>query len=378
MKQLKELDKLEAAGQAAKKFDFFVQWHLTERCNLRCRHCYQSGAGGRELSLPEIKDTIHEVADTMQDWAETYGMEFSPSFNITGGEPFLRKDIFDVLREIRRRRFDIFLLTNGTLASRERAKELALIGTSGVQVSIEGPEEVHDSIRGRGSFSQAMWGVKNLLNEGMIVTLNATLSNINARYMAEMVSLALGVGVQRLGFSRLVPSGRGEGLIKEMLTPEQVRELYATLLSLKIEGLEILTGDPVAGQMKLGTNVIGLDCMGFLGGCAAGISGITFLADGTITPCRRLPVPIGNIRTDSLREVWALSEVLDALRDQANYRGKCGTCKRWSICRGCRAIAYAWSRANGGNDFLAEDPQCFIEQYSPAHQDEAEVPAAIA
>ncbi|HYA31436.1 MAG TPA: SPASM domain-containing protein [Thermodesulfovibrionales bacterium] len=98
------------------------------------------------------------------------------------------------------------------------------------------------------------------------------------------------------------------------------------------------------------------------GGCAAGVSGFTILPDGTMLPCGRLPVQIGNVRKDSLREVWATSRVLVALRDKGRYKGKCGRCRRWADCRGCRAIAYAVSRANGRNDMLAEDPQCFIDE----------------
>lgn len=93
-----------------------------------------------------------------------------------------------------------------------------------------------------------------------------------------------------------------------------------------------------------------------IGGCAAGISGITLLPDGTITPCRRLNIPIGNVRRDSLREVWANSGVLRQLRDKQSYKAKCGVCHRWALCRGYRAVAYAYS---GNGDFLAEDPQCF-------------------
>jgi radical SAM protein with 4Fe4S-binding SPASM domain len=89
------------------------------------------------------------------------------------------------------------------------------------------------------------------------------------------------------------------------------------------------------------------------------VSGLTLLPDGTILPCRRLPVPLGNVRRDRLREIWAASPVLEALRDKTRYHGKCGSCKRWALCRGCRAIAYAWSRAQGAPDFLAPDPQCF-------------------
>jgi radical SAM protein with 4Fe4S-binding SPASM domain len=66
------------------------------------------------------------------------------------------------------------------------------------------------------------------------------------------------------------------------------------------------------------------------------------------------------VRKDSFREVWATSEVLEAIRDRSRYQGKCGSCPRWAQCRGCRAIAYAFSKANGEDNFLADDPQCFV------------------
>jgi radical SAM protein with 4Fe4S-binding SPASM domain len=97
-----------------------------------------------------------------------------------------------------------------------------------------------------------------------------------------------------------------------------------------------------------------------IGGCAAGVAGLTILADGTVTPCRRLPIPLGKVGENSLREIWATSPVLEQLRNKSLYLGKCGTCSRWSTCRGCRAIAYAYAQAQGKPGFLAPDPQCFI------------------
>ncbi|MBI5213705.1 MAG: radical SAM protein [Nitrospirae bacterium] len=338
--------------------EFFIQWHITERCNLRCTHCYQDGAKTDEFSLPEAMDVIGEVYDLIDSWSETYGIEFFPSFNITGGEPFLRHDIFDILEEIAGKGFDIYLLTNGILINQEKAQRLADIGIKGVQVSIEGPEDIHDSIRGKGSFKASMRGVKNLLDSGLTVTLNTTLSDINAAGFMDMIEIASSKGAQKLGFSRLVPSGRGAGLLSHMLGTERVKDLYGHIFSAKTDGITIVTGDPVASQMRSSPNGDAGDIA--CGGCAAGVSGLTILSDGTITPCRRLPITIGNIRTDSLREVWSCSDVLNSLRDRKKYKGKCGTCNRWAHCRGCRAIAYAYSQSKGENDFLAEDPQCFI------------------
>ncbi|MDA8077891.1 MAG: radical SAM protein, partial [Nitrospiraceae bacterium] len=189
--------------------EFFIQWHLTERCNLRCSHCYQTGGRSDELELSEINDVVSEVSGMLRAWTAEYGIPFSPSFNITGGEPLLRQDLFAVLDAVRASGFDTFLLTNGTLITAEKAKQLAALAVKGVQVSIEGPEMVHDSIRGKGSFAASLKGIRHLLDAGLPVTINATLSEINAARFPDMVELAVSLGVQRLGFSRLVPSGRG-------------------------------------------------------------------------------------------------------------------------------------------------------------------------
>ena len=338
-------------------FDFFIQWHLTERCNLACRHCYQSGGQRSEPSLPEIRAVVAEFADMLRAWSEAYGISFSPAFNLTGGEPLLRSDLDRIIELIGETGASVYLLSNGTLIDGNRAKRMAR-EVKGVQVSFEGPRDIHDVIRGKGSYLAARSGVDHLLDAGIIVTLNATLSRLNAGRMREMVSLAEEMGVQRLGFSRLVPAGRGQELAEMMLTADEVRNLYEELLAVDIPGLEIVTGDPVAVQMHAPSprSIGGAP----LGGCAAGVSGLTLLPDGTILPCRRLEIPIGNIHTDSLREVWATSEVLTALRDKDRYRGRCGACDRWSGCRGCRAIAWACSRSRGSENYLASDPHCFI------------------
>ena len=343
--------------------EFFIQLHLTERCNLKCAHCYQSGERRDELSLEEIRSIIDEVADMLGEWSAAYAVTFSPSFNVTGGEPFLRNDLFQILEELAKRSIDAYLLSNGTLINKEKAASLAHAGVKGVQVSIEGPEKFHDAIRGTGNLNRSLAGIQCLLDAGIEVTMNTTLSDINASSFPDVIALASSIGVQKLGFSRLVPSGSGRKLLDRMLAKETLADLYGRIFSLKTGSLKIVTGDPVASQLR---RPAGDDAPGSFpsGGCAAGVSGLTILPDGTVVPCRRLPVPIGNVRTDSLREIWSTSDVLNALRDRSRYDGKCGTCTRWSTCRGCRAIAYACSQAHDRTNYLAEDPQCFLPDAS--------------
>ncbi len=340
-------------------FEFFVQWHLTENCNLWCRHCYQGERGMEELSLAQIKNVIREVSDMISVWSETYGLSFSRSMNITGGEPFLRPDLLPILAEVSRRGFEIFLLTNGTLVNGERARQLADLDVRGVQVSIEGPEDVHDEIRGRGSFAAAAAGIEALVDAGLPVTLNVTLSRLNASAVKQVVAFGSHTGARKIGFSRLVPAGKGRSLLAQALEPAELKALYGSLLSLEIKALQIVTGDPVAAQMKLRPD--GDAGSRAISGCSAGVSGITILPNGNVTPCRRLPLSLGNVQKDSIRDIWASSPVLEALRDRSRYKGRCGSCSRWAVCRGCRAIAYAFARSRGEDDFLADDPQCFIQ-----------------
>jgi AdoMet-dependent heme synthase len=340
-------------------FSFFVQWHLTERCNLACAHCYQGSASPKEMTLSEIEGIMDDIGDMLKSWSDSYGISYSPGFNITGGEPFLRSDLFPILEAAEHRGFPVSLLTNGTLIDGTRARALSDFGVQGVQVSLEGPPAVHDGIRGEGSFFRSLAGIQHLLSARIPVTLNATLSRVNSGHFGELVDLARGLKVERLGFSRLVPSGRGMDLGDSMITGEELRVLYENIFSREEGDLEFVTGDPVASQMR-GPSEIDTKSAIPTGGCAAGISGLTLLPDGTVLPCRRLNIPVGNALGDSLREIWATSGVLNDLRTKSLYKGKCGSCERWSLCRGCRAIAYAYSLRKREGDYLAEDPQCFM------------------
>lgn len=334
-------------------FEFFLQWHLTDHCNLRCSHCYQSGSSGPELSLKEIRSVAAEAAAMLQDWERLYDVSIARSCNLTGGEPLLRRDLLAVIEELGAAGFSLYLLTNGTLIDCRQAQEWAARGVKGVQVSIEGPEEVHDGIRGAGSYRDALRGTKHLLEAGLPVTFNLTLSRLNAPHLEGLLATAADLGVPRVGFSRLVPAGAGTALREEMLDPHEVEELYRRIFSLNPAGVRLVSGDPIAWQMGMEPGA-GSGCTP-LGGCAAGVSGLTLLPDGTILPCRRLHIPLGNVRKDALREIWATSPVLQRLRQRDLYSGKCGRCERWSGCRGCRAIAFACG------DYLGEDPQCFID-----------------
>ena len=337
-------------------FDFFVQLHLTERCNLACRHCYQSGPVP-EMNYEEVCGAIAEAKTAVEDWAKDYEMDVSPSLHFTGGEPLLRQDLFSILRYAWGCGFSISLMSNGTMIDRAIAEQLKAVGVADVQISLDGMEATHDSLRGRGAFQSAVKGIASLIDEGVDTNINLTVSRINMNQASQLVALAEEIGASSIAFSRLVPSGRGKKLAGQALTTQETATFYNDLRRYRNNTKVIVTSrDPLAAIADLDGDIPQTDLP--MGGCAAGMFGVTITADGTVMPCRRMDLPIGNIKTDRFRDLWADSPVLWQLRTREDYHGGCEKCRYWPTCRGCRAIALALARANGREDYLGPDPQC--------------------
>lgn len=336
-------------------FSFFVQWHLTERCNLRCRHCYQ-GAVPDEMSYEEVCLAIDDIKNTIEGWREEYAMEIPPSFHFTGGEPFLRRDLFSILSYASSLGFELSILSNGTLITDAMAARIKKAGVTDVQVSMEGLKKVHDAIRGDGSYERTLRGIKYLVANGVDTNINITLSHVNADQIEGLLDLAEEVGFNAVTFSRLVPCGRGKGLAGEMLNANELAVLYTHARKLgKERKVQLSSRDPLFTLAEISGDVPQIDFP--VGGCAAGMFGVTVTSDGGVMPCRRMNMVVGNIRKQSLREIWAKSPVMWKLRQRSEYHGGCETCYYWPVCRGCRAIAIAAS-SSGRKDYLGPDPQC--------------------
>jgi len=355
---LKELKKEIVAGSAIQTFHFFIQWHLTERCNLSCRHCYQKKRTAREMTPEEIKAQIDGAMDMFQAWEEEQGMTLSPSIHFTGGEPFLYGKLWDVVAHARELGCQTAILSNGSLIDRSDAHQAKLLGVSEIQISLEGPRDIHETIRGKGSFDAALRGARILAENGQNVTANVTLSRLNADRIEETVETAKAAGFGSIGFSRLVPCGSGQDLLTHMLSPQQTRKAFHQALDLNSPAFEVSSGDPLATILAGVKPAAG--CSLALSGCSAGFSGVTITSDGTVMPCRRIGLPAGHLRKASLRQIWATSRLLWRLRNRNSYQGNCGHCELWPVCRGCRAVAYACSAAQGKADLFADDPQCWL------------------
>lgn len=309
-----------------------------------------------DMSYGEICRAVDNVKSAIDSWVIDYGMAISPGYHFTGGEPVLRDDLLSVLDYARSAGFSVALMSNGTLITGDIARQLREL-VSDVQVSIEGMETVHDSIRGKGSFRRALHGIENLVARGVDTSINLTLSRLNTGQIDGLVRLAEETGIGAVTFSRLVNCGRGSELSGEMLTPRELADFYGRVLEYRADSRVMLTSrDPLLAVAGMAGEVPDVEFP--VGGCAAGVFGVTITADGGVMPCRRMDLAIGNIRESSFRELWAESPVLWSLRNRQEYHGSCRSCGYWAICRGCRAIALAFARSHGREDYLGPDPQC--------------------
>jgi len=329
--------------------EFYFQWHITEKCNLRCKHCYHANyTSANELNLGELISIANKIDSTLKKWDKR------GTLSITGGEPFVIKDkLFPLLHHINSQEtihhFDI--LTNGWLLNQGSVNELKRFKKlRRVQVSLEaGNRELNDRIRGNRSFEKTISAIRLLKQDGFKVAVMMTISRVNKNEVEPLINLLKKEKVDTFSAERFIPEGAGSSLKDEFLAPKEVKDVFQRIYSLamKKDGGRILLYRPLFALLNGSDPTVGALC-------SAGNNALTIMHDGTIYPCRRLPIPIGNALTDSFYKVWYTSEVLWNLRNPGNIKGKCSGCDFIPICRGCRAMAYAIT-----GDYLSEDPQCW-------------------
>jgi len=342
---------------------FVLQWHLTARCGERCKHCYMHDSPTfrsereHELTPEHCLDVLDDFAGTVKAWGVDARINFS------GGDPLLRPDLLELVRSARRKGFMVGILGNPRLLTPERARELREAGVSRYQLSIDGLERTHDSIRGRkGALRDALRAIRMLNREGLPSVVMFTLSRLNAHELIPVIRLCARAKVRIFDFARLVPTGTGKNLINELLTAPEFRELLLRVLEeyrrLEVEGCDTYFGRK-ENLWTLLYHELGLlpplpkDRETIFSGCSVGYRIMTILADGTVLACRRLPVPIGKVPGKSLREIFITSKNHRRLRAFERMK-RCAVCALLPFCRGCMAVAQG---AIG--DFLEGDPQCW-------------------
>jgi radical SAM protein with 4Fe4S-binding SPASM domain len=294
------------------------------------------------------------VLDQIAAFARRLG---TPSrIHVAGGEPVLCDDLVPLMRAAHARGIPFRFLTNGTLMTEGLARDLAAAGCVGVQVSIEGPEPVHDAIRGEGSLRRTLAGVERVRHQGVPITFSMTVHAGNAAHIEAVARMAAD-SADRVYVSRLVPYGRGGEL--DLLAPAAWHRAMRTILGIARAGrVDVALRDPTFRPFLLDARTARIAPA--VAGCAAGYRTLTIESDGTIMACRRIGVPIGSALPEpgsdlpvGLQATWDESPQLEALRDRDRLGGECGRCAyRW-VCGGCRGVANAVR-----SDPLAHDPQC--------------------
>lgn len=321
-----------------------IAWELTRNCNLNCVHCRARASAGphdNELSLAECKGILDDIASFS-----------SPTIILTGGEPLLRPDVYDIVSYGVSKGLRIVIAVNGTLIDAETAQKLKSAGILRVSMSIDGADpDSHDAFRGvSGSFDSVMRAAGYLREAGLPFQVNTTVTRLNVADLAAIYKLVRDMGAVAWHVFLLVPVGRGEGLKGEELNAAMYEDVLNWLYEAEEENRIEMKVTCAPHYYRVVTERGGVPKSA---GCLAGKSFLFISHTGIAQPCGYLELACGDVRRDGVRKVWEGSSELASIRDFGLYKGKCGRCRYLRICGGCRARA---GELKG--DFLEAEPYC--------------------
>ena len=334
-----------------------LQWHITERCNLRCSHCYQDVYGGDELSSGQQLEVLEQFKSLLSLWRNEHQKPVKGHITITGGEPFVRKDFIPLLETFveNRKLFSFAILCNGSYIDRPMAEYLSTLKPRFIQVSIEGTRETHDAIRGEGDFDKTVGAIRHLVRAGIDTLISFTAHRGNYKEFPEVAALGRKLKVTKVWSDRLIPNGSGENLHEQMLSPEETREFF------------LIMDQSRRKSRWLGWNrtEIAMDrALQFFSGhgkpyhCTAGDSLITVQPNGDVYPCRRLPIHAGNLMETPLLDLYYQSPLFQSLRDKNRVSEGCKGCFYDKLCGGgLKCLSYAVT-----GDPFQKDPGCSHEE----------------
>ncbi len=350
-----------------------VAWEITRGCNLFCAHCRASSDGMQysdELSTAECFHVVDQIVEVGK-----------PILILTGGEPLVRPDVYEIGRYAVGKGLRVVMGSNGTLVTSEVAARLKEIPLSRLSVSLDFPvPELQDKFRGqKGAFDAAMAGIANARKAGIEIQVNSTITKLNVGYLNDLLSLAQSVGAAAFHPFLLVPTGRGKGLESEALSPQEyektlnwiydrVKELGDSIffkptcsphflrVTKQREKQQHLTAVAPKSAAAGGHPGGHPGMHSITRGCLAG-TGFAFISHrGDVQGCGYFNLSAGNVREQSFSQIWNSSTLFCSLRDLDNYKGKCGICEYKRICGGCRARAYEET-----GDYLEGEPYCVYE-----------------
>lgn len=340
-----------------------VAWEVTRSCNLNCVHCRASSKYG---PYPQELDTLKAVE--VLDQIRGVG---TPIIILTGGEPLLRKDIFELAEYGTKKGLRMVMGSNGTLITSDIVKKIKDSGIQRVSISLDGAtRESHDAFRQvNGAFERAMKGISKIKEQGIEFQINTTITRYNLSELTSILDFAVSVGAIAHHIFLLVPTGRAKEMVNQELSAQQYEDTLHWFyqqqdnvpLQLKAtcapQYYRIIRQEASSKGQKVNTKTFGLDAV--TRGCLAGISYCFISHEGIVQPCGYLELNSGDLRESPFSQIWNNSPVFTDLRDFSKYKGKCGRCEFITICGGCRARAYEVY-----GDYLSEEPLC---AYNPVN-----------
>ncbi|MFH1423972.1 MAG: radical SAM protein [Candidatus Nealsonbacteria bacterium] len=329
-----------------------IQWDITSRCNLKCRHCRAANldASTDDLSFDEVTSILKEIGSLAPD----------AYLALAGGEPLTRKDLKDILvfAKDNLKKISIELLTNATLVNRDNVGWLSEL-INGFNVSLDGASaSVHDAIRNKGAFEKTVRGIKLLVEKKVRLAVRMTYLHQGLAEPERLMRFIADLGVKFFNFRYLVPVGRAS---RQKIDADEYEFLCRRIVYLgKKLGFEVGFSDPFPEILtdEKEAKKIRQDCLLMQGyavtGCSAAFTLLYLDPKGTIQLCPYFPVEIADARKGNLNDIWFNNELLNLFRQHRGYlKGKCGDCEYKFACGGCRGAAWATG------DFLGEDPRCW-------------------
>ncbi|MDI6840987.1 MAG: radical SAM protein [bacterium] len=292
---------------------------VTQNCNLRCLYCFLETYEGT-LEFTRIIKLLDEAANI--------GIF---SLKLSGGEPFMRGDILDIIEEARRRSFAVQIGTNGTLITDAIAKKLANLNVHKVALTIYGVSaDTYVQFTGVDAFSKAMDGVHNLSRNGIRTVVKFPITKINYHEVPKVPAMFTGMPNVKLIFSALI-SGRRNHNMSPIKYQLPTSDIYQIVQKSNIKLEEDITNINVK---NISQSTVGISC-------GAGISCCTITSDGRVLPCPIFPLEAGNIYKKSLKEILDCSPVLLKLRNTTiSDMVDCHSCKYLRFCVRCPAMSY--------------------------------------
>jgi radical SAM protein with 4Fe4S-binding SPASM domain len=321
-----------------------AQMDLTYRCNERCAHCYLPHHDAGELATAEIIRVIRQLADA--------GTLF---LTLSGGEPLVRKDFFEIVAFARSLQFSVKLKTNGILIGAREATRLRALGVEKVQISIYSHRaEVHDSItRVKGSFGRSIQAIGFLKERGLKVAIATVLMNQNRDDYREVLALARSLDVTCAFDPTITPFIDGDpSLLRLRISVSSLREV-------------MLDQDLISGNQPVAVDGPPDDAMLDGAPCSAGHTSIYISPYGDVFPCVQFPLPTGNVRQRSFAEIWNKSPELGAVRSiRLRDLPICSSCVHSSSCTRCPGLAYMEGDVRGPSSADCEKSFARTGRYS--------------